>query len=307
MAGAGYKLFNTGDVLTASDVNTYLQQQTIMVFANAAARTTALSAVLAEGMVSYLQSTKVVEIYNGTAWISLDDPNAIQNALIAAKGDVVTGTAASTPAVLSVGANNTVLTADSTTATGLKWAAIPDQVPLTTKGDLFTFSTVDTRLGVGTDGQYLVADSTTATGLKWAGFRGVSCTKSAVQSIANVTYTAITFDTEQFDTDNFHSTVTNTSRITIPTGLGGRYQFNGVGSFATSNTGIRTFALYKNGVLSQEFAAIQATQGNPTRISFSVVMNLVATDYVELFAYQSSTAGLNADTACLFQAEYLGA
>ena len=33
MAGAGYKLFATGDVLTASDVNTYLNEQTIMVFA----------------------------------------------------------------------------------------------------------------------------------------------------------------------------------------------------------------------------------------------------------------------------------
>ena len=44
MAGAGYKLFNTGDVLLASEVNTYLMQQTVMVFANASARTTALPA-----------------------------------------------------------------------------------------------------------------------------------------------------------------------------------------------------------------------------------------------------------------------
>jgi len=122
MAGAGYKLFSTGDVLSASDVNTYLQQQTVMVFASAAARTTALSGVLAEGMVSYLKDTDVVEIYTGASWVSLDDPNAIQNSLLTAKGSIVTATAASTPSALAVGANNTVLTADSSTATGLKWA-----------------------------------------------------------------------------------------------------------------------------------------------------------------------------------------
>ena len=71
MAGAGYKLFNTGDVLTAAQVNTYLQEQAVMRFASAAARTTALASVLAEGMVSYLQDTDAVEVYNGTAWVSI--------------------------------------------------------------------------------------------------------------------------------------------------------------------------------------------------------------------------------------------
>jgi hypothetical protein len=122
MAGAGYKLFSTGDVLSASDVNTYLQQQTVMVFASAAARTTALASVLAEGMVTYLKDTDVVEIYTGAAWVSLDDPNAIQNSIVDAKGDIITATADNTPARLAVGTNGQTLVADSTAATGLKWA-----------------------------------------------------------------------------------------------------------------------------------------------------------------------------------------
>ena len=69
MAGAGYKLFAAGDVLSASDVNTYMMQQTVMVFANSTARTTALSGVLAEGMVSYLKDTNVLEVYDGSAWV----------------------------------------------------------------------------------------------------------------------------------------------------------------------------------------------------------------------------------------------
>lgn len=77
MAGAGYKLFATGDVLTAAQVNTYLMQQTIMVFANSTARTTALSGVLAEGMFSYLQDTNSTEYYDGTAWQSISNPGDI--------------------------------------------------------------------------------------------------------------------------------------------------------------------------------------------------------------------------------------
>ena len=121
MAGAGYKLFSTGDVLTASDVNTYLQQQTVMVFADASARTTALSGVVSEGMISYLKDTNAVEVYNGSAWVASDDPNAIQNTIVDAKGDLITATSADTPARLAVGNNGETLVADSSASTGLRW------------------------------------------------------------------------------------------------------------------------------------------------------------------------------------------
>lgn len=77
MAGAGYKLFASGDVLTAAQVNTYLQQQVTMVFANSTARTTALSGVLAEGMMSYLQDTNAVEVYNGSSWVNVGNSGDI--------------------------------------------------------------------------------------------------------------------------------------------------------------------------------------------------------------------------------------
>jgi hypothetical protein len=56
-------------------------------------------------------------------WATSDDANAIQNAIVDAKGDLIAASAADTPARLAVGANGTVLTADSAEATGLKWAA----------------------------------------------------------------------------------------------------------------------------------------------------------------------------------------
>ena len=52
-----------------------------------------------------------------------DTPAVIPNALVDAKGDLLTATADNTPARLAVGSNDQVLTADSSTATGIKWAA----------------------------------------------------------------------------------------------------------------------------------------------------------------------------------------
>lgn len=71
MAGAGYKSFVAGAVLGASEVNTYLMQQSVMKFADATARDAAL-AVPSQGMTCYLNSTGSTYTYSGSAWV----PNA---------------------------------------------------------------------------------------------------------------------------------------------------------------------------------------------------------------------------------------
>jgi len=55
------------------------------------------------------------------AWVAQDDANAIQNTQLTAKGALISAFSSATPATLTVGSNGQVLTADSTTATGLKW------------------------------------------------------------------------------------------------------------------------------------------------------------------------------------------
>jgi hypothetical protein len=69
-ANAGYHAYATGDVLTAAQVQYNLQNQSVMYFATSAARTTALSGVTVEGMVTYIPANGI-EYYNGTAWIGV--------------------------------------------------------------------------------------------------------------------------------------------------------------------------------------------------------------------------------------------
>ena len=71
---AGYLTFNTGQVLTAAQVQYNLQNQTIMYFANAAARDAALIVgVVQEGMFAYLADTNSTTFYNGAAWENFGD------------------------------------------------------------------------------------------------------------------------------------------------------------------------------------------------------------------------------------------
>lgn len=67
MAGAGFKDFAAGDVLTANDVDTYLMQQTIMVFADSTARGSAITSPSA-GMFTWITSTSSLEYYTGASW-----------------------------------------------------------------------------------------------------------------------------------------------------------------------------------------------------------------------------------------------
>lgn len=77
MAGSGYKVFTAGEVLTAANVNGYLMEQSVMVFAGTAARGSALGTAVAEGMVSYLSDTNTLQYYDGSAWQNVSSPGDI--------------------------------------------------------------------------------------------------------------------------------------------------------------------------------------------------------------------------------------
>jgi hypothetical protein len=145
MAGAGYKLFATGDVLTAAQVNTFLMQQTVMVFASSAARTAALSGVLAEGMVSYLQDTNSLEVYDGSAWVGATGDIT---ALTAGTGISISSATGPIPTV----AIDTAVTADLTTAQTLtnKTLTTPIIATISNTGTLTLPTSTDTIVGRAT-------------------------------------------------------------------------------------------------------------------------------------------------------------
>jgi len=110
--------------------------------------------------------------------------------------------------------------------------------PLTTKGDIYTFSTVDTRLPVGPDGTVLSSDSTEATGLKWIsasgtgtvvsmsfvtanGFSGSVATETTTPALTLIRqFASIAGVTTLNDTHGTVNCTGTTYTVTLPTAVG---------------------------------------------------------------------------------------
>jgi hypothetical protein len=205
-------------------------------------------------------------------WVTSDDANAIQNAIVDAKGDLIAATAADTPARLAVGTNGQYLQADSTAATGLKWATV----------------------------------STTPT------FVGVSALRNGVSTAmtANTAF-AVAYTTEQYDTNTFHDNSTNNTRITIPSGYGGKYQLSAfiANPYGTPGSYMIMY-VYKNGSIFTDSTffggqAVRMNTGVYNTLALSTTITTVATDYWEIYYQQGAT-----ETQLFysnFQLSYLGA
>jgi len=263
-AGLGFKTFNTGDVLSAADVNGYLMQG-ILVFASAAARDAAITSPQ-EGQFAFLKDTNVTTYYTGSAWANVDTTGMTNP--MPTPGDVIYSSSGSTPARLGIGTAGQVLKVNSG-ATAPEWGTPAASTPT---------------------------------------FVGVAVKQSVDQTISNTTFTALPWNQEEFDTDGFHDNVTNNSRLTVPTGKGGKYLVSGFLTWDSDSNGTRELWVYKNG---SQFKQIRlAAVSKLTSEIISVTMELVATDYVQLYVYQDSGTNRTAYTGLVqaqFQAAFLGA
>lgn len=109
-----YKTFANGFPLPASDLNNYLMNQSVIVFASAAERSSTLTSPT-EGMITYLEDTDTVEVYNGSVWTDINDnTGAIPKSTVTAQGDLIVADGASSVTNLGVGANGSLLYSDGT-------------------------------------------------------------------------------------------------------------------------------------------------------------------------------------------------
>lgn len=140
---------------------------------------------------------------------------------------------------------------------------------------------------------------------------GVRVYQSAGQSISNTTDTTITWNSETFDTDNYHSTSTNTSRLTVPSGKAGKYLIWYCFTFPGNATGQRQVNLNVNGTTNiQKGIQINSGASYSAQIRGTTVANLAVADYVELAVYQDSGSSLTNtpnDTYTNFGMQFLGA
>lgn len=191
------------------------------------------------------------------------------------------------------------------TTTNFGWET-PDDTDLVKDGALAIRtlgSAIDTSLvdlKGGTTGQVLSKASNTDMDFNWTtisqSYIGCGVYKASAQSISNNTVTAVTWDAEDFDSDAFHSTSTNTSRLTIPSGKAGKYLITGTLFWSGSDLDeSRSILIYKNGAIWRYIDQMQAVNVTNRRTgqSFSTVMDLAVADYVEIYAWQTSGSSLD--------------
>lgn len=129
-------------------------------------------------------------------------------------------------------------------------------------------------------------------------FVGCKVYHNTTQTIGNGSDTVVNFNTEEFDSDAFHDTVTNNSRITIPTGKDGKYAFGAVISWAGSATGARFARFLKGGNAVRGGHAGDAgiSTGGPVQNIYAV-LDLAAGDYIQVNVYQTSGGDLTVGDA----------
>ena len=106
----GFKVFSVGEVLTAADVNDYLMEQSISIFADSTARDAQITSPI-EGQFCYLADSNVLQLYNGSSWANFIGEGDITGVTA---GTNLSGGGASGAVTLNLAIDSAVAFADQT-------------------------------------------------------------------------------------------------------------------------------------------------------------------------------------------------
>jgi hypothetical protein len=134
--------------------------------------------------------------------------------------------------------------------------------------------------------------------------------RSASYTIARITSTRMPWDAEEYDTDGFHDNATNNERLTVPTGLAGKYHVSA--NIGTDNTGIAInrwiVQLRKNGTYIRGSGREQyANSSTYPNVGTCADVDLAEGDYVDVEYYQDGSSTRNFFLAqCAFSMHKIG-
>jgi len=182
--------FTVGQVLTAAQLTSL--QQTAMGGGAASAKTASYTLVAADaGTTISMTSTSATTVTVNTGLFAAGDTVFIQNLgtgnLTITAGSATVATAGSL--ILPQNDAGILYFVSTSSSVFYDFIQVGAASPLTTKGDLYTFSTSDTRIGVGANNTVLTADSAEATGLKWATPAGGGMTLLSTTNLSGTTTT----------------------------------------------------------------------------------------------------------------------
>jgi hypothetical protein len=285
--------FTVGQVLTAAQLISL--QQTAMGGGAASAKTASYTLVAADaGTTISMTSTSATTITVNTGLFAAGDTVFIQN-LGSGNCTVTAGTATvSTAGSAILPTNDAGILYFVSTGVAIFYDFIQTGAvsPLTTKGDLYGFSTLDARIPIGANNTVLTADSTETLGLKWAAPAGSTLPafsaygNSVNQTLVANVNTKITFNTEEYDTDGCFAS----NRFT-PT-KAGYYVISAYVDADSPSSTITRLYLWKNGAawkyLRSEYGHTGEREMNGTA---QVYLN-GTTDYVEIYAVSGQATGI---------------